>query len=608
MAGRDSATFREMVCHGLPGNFEKFFSLLAIVGNKALYCVREVTLFLKRLTFLAGVLLLTVGPALAGTLEDLAADLQPVSGCVVLPVQNEFLIDLDASKGVAVGDLFAVVQPGEKITHPVTGEVLGTLDVRKGVLQVTQVKSGFSHARLLDGAGQVVRGDAIRRFSNLRAIFWDYTGRGESFYADLKGALPGLEWQDYAAAQAARPSQPDAVQAGNADLLVVLDNQQLAVRDGAFRLLHAYASPVATRPAVSAPLQQVPAVTAPYRLEAAPAVSAGGVRYEAIFPGFKSVGSLGFSAAASSFVKYGQQQLLAASDGNSIKLFAVEEKLEKLAELQLADLAQVASLCWWQPEADKLYLVVTGWRQPKISSAIYAYVDGRLQPVEQSLSKLFGSFDRDGDGRRELLLAQDFDRELVWGTLVRKVVLNDNMLDYSKLGFKLPRRFSVVGSLMADVTGNGKAETIFVRGGLLYIYSGTKRLYKSPKMMGGTLSRFMFNVDPNARETETSYAAFEVSPIAADLDADGQLELLTVASDSSVVSAPGISAGVKKSWLAVLKKRDGMFVKGTLGEELEVPLQGLAVDGDRVLFIATESGSVFGESGDSQLLVFPLAR
>ncbi len=57
-----------------------------------------------------------------------------------------------------------------------------------------------------------------------------------------------------------------------------------------------------------------------------------------------------------------------------------------------------------------------------------------------------------------------------------------------------------------------------------------------------------------------------------------------------------------------MKQRDGMIVKGTLGEELDVPLQGLAVDGDRVLFVATEIGSIFDSGGESQLLVFPLAH
>jgi hypothetical protein len=127
-------------------------------------------------------------------------------------------------------------------------------------------------------------------------------------------------------------------------------------------------------------------------------------------------------------------------------------------------------------------------------------------------------------------------------------------------------------------------------------------------MMGGTLSRFIYEEQPFARETSTNFAAFEVPPVAADLDGDGQLELLSVASDTGAISAPGIDPGVKKSWLAVLKYRDRMFVKGTLGEELEVPLQGLTVTGKDVLFVATDSGTIFGKGGESQVLVFPLAN
>jgi hypothetical protein len=563
---------------------------------------------IKRFMVLAACsLLLMAAPLFAGTLEDLAQDFKEVSGYVVLPVQGEFLIDLDASKGIAVGDLFAVVQPGEKITHPVTGEVLGTLDVRKAVLQVTHIKAGYSQARAVSGASQVARGDVIRRFANLRASFLDYTGRGEAFYADLTGALPGLEWQDYAAAQADRPAKAAAA-AGSADLLVVLDDQGLSVHDGAYRLLHSYPSPISKQAVASVPLQQVPVAAAPYRLEVAPAAPAGGVRYEATFPGFKTTGSVGFPAVASDFVQQGEQLLMAASDGKIIKLFVVGEKLQQQAELQLPDLAQIASLSWWQPASDKLYLAVTAWQAPAVNSSIYAYDNGRLIAIGESRGKFLGSFDRDGDGRKELLLAQDFDRSQVWGTRIKKVALKRNKVSFGALGFKLPHRFTVVGSLMADLSGDGKPETIFVRGGLMYVYTGTKKLYRSPKMMGGTLSRFLFEENPNARETETNFAAFEVAPVAADLDGDGQLELLSVASDSSLLAAPGIGAGVKKSWLAVLKKRDGMFVKGTLGEELEVPLQGLTVAGDRVLFVATETGSIFGEGGDSQVLVFPLAH
>lgn len=563
-------------------------------------------MFIKRSTLLAAcLLLLTAGPLLAGTLEDLAKDFQPVSGYVVLPSQNEFLIDLDASHGVVVGDLFAVVQPGEKIVHPVTGAVLGTLDVRKGLLQVTQLKAGYSHARAIGSAGKIARGDQIRRFENLRATFWDYTGKGEAFFAQVKEALPTLTWQDYAAAQTAKPAQPTASAAAGLDLLLILDGNNLTVRDGSFGILHAYPAPAGLKPAVSAPLQPA----APYRLEAAPqALSVSGVRYEATFPGFKSLGALGFPAVMADFLDVDGRLLLAATDGQTIKLLEVGEATTPLAEVMPSDLAQVLALSWWQPSADRVCLAVTGWKDDKLSSSLYLFADGRLTLVDEFLPYFFGSFDRNGDGQRELLLTQDFDRDMVWGTLIREGRLAGRNFSQQELSFELPRRFTVGGSMMADLTGDGKPETVFVRGGLLYIFSGTKKLYKSPKVMGGTLSRFLFEKDPNARETETKYAAFEVPPVAADLDGDGQLELLAVASDSSLLSTPGIGSGVKKSWLAVLKVRDGMIVKGTLGEELEVPLQGLVVDGDRVLFVATETGTIFGSGGESQLLVFPLAH
>jgi hypothetical protein len=562
-------------------------------------------LSIKRILTLALLLLLPAGPAVAGTLEDLARDLKPVNGYVVLPVQGEFLIDLDAGQGVAVGDLFAVVQPGEKITHPVTGKVLGTLDVTKGLLQVTQVKAGFSHARLVGDAGKIARGDQIRRFENLRAAFWDYTGNGEAFFARVKESLPALNWQDYAAAQAAKPSQPSAPAAGTLDLVLVLDSRNLTVRDGAFDILHAYPTPADLKPAAAVS----PQPAAPYKLEAAPlAAPAGGVRYEAAFPGFKSLGAPGFPAVMADFINADGRLLLAATDGKTIKILEVGEELTPLTEARPSDLAQVLTLHWWQPTAGQLCLAISGWKDSKISSSLYRVEDGRLTLVDEYLPYLFGSYDRDGNGSRELLLAQSFDRAKVWGTIINEVRLTGKDISLQDLSFELPRRFTVAGSLMADITGNGKPETIFVRDGLLYIFAGDKQLYKSPKMMGGTLSRFIYEEQPYARETSINYAAFEVPPVAADLDGDGQLELLCIASETSALSAPGLDPGVKKSWLAVLKKREEMFVKGTLGEELEVPLQGLTVSGQRVLFVATETGSIFGKGGESQVLVFPLAH
>jgi hypothetical protein len=325
-------------------------------------------------------------------------------------------------------------------------------------------------------------------------------------------------------------------------------------------------------------------------------------------PGFQTLGALGFTAVMGDFVRYRNDQLLAATDGTVIKLFKAGDKMVPVAEFQPETMPQILALHWWQPADGELYLAVSAWKETRLASTVYRYENKTFKSVGTLLPYSLGSFDRDGDGRRELLLAQTFDRESFWGTIIRELQLTNDELETRDLDFELPRRFTVGGSLMADLDGDRDPETVFVRNGLLYVYSGDKQRYKSPKMMGGSISGIIFEEQPNARETETHTVAFEVPPIAVDLDHDGTKELVSVASESSFMSAPGITANIGKSWLAVVKFRDGMFVKGSLGEELDVPLQGLTLDRKRVLMVATQPGSIFGKDGGSQLLVFPLAK
>jgi len=96
--------------------------------------------------------------------------------------------------------------------------------------------------------------------------------------------------------------------------------------------------------------------------------------------------------------------------------------------------------------------------------------------------------------------------------------------------------------------------------------------------------------------------------LAVDLDGDGIKEVVAVASERSFLSSPGVGPGIKKSWLAVVKFRGNMFVKGTLGGEIDTPIQGLAVEDNQVLFVASEPSSLLGEGGASHLLSYDLKR
>ncbi|GFO57887.1 hypothetical protein GMST_02120 [Geomonas silvestris] len=176
---------------------------------------------------------------------EIASDFAPRSGYLVRAAGDGYLIDLDARQQVAVGDLFAVVAPGEPIVHPVTQALVGSEDTVQGLLQVTRVKAGYSECRAVGTAAALKRGAPIRRFQNIDARFWDYTGYGESLFRELQAQVPLLQWQDYRATQERRPPLPAVAASEQPSLYFILTGSGLEVRAPDFSLMHRY--PLALR-------------------------------------------------------------------------------------------------------------------------------------------------------------------------------------------------------------------------------------------------------------------------------------------------------------------------------------------------------------------------
>jgi hypothetical protein len=144
------------------------------------------------------ILLLVPQLTLAGPIEEFSAFFRSASGVVIMPAGEEFLVDLDATKGIREGDLLTVVVPGEKIVHPVSGEILGNLDAVKGILRVTQVKAGYSVVRPIGQAEGIKRGDTVRRWDKVPAAFRGEGENAAALHRELKTALPHLDWRDAA--------------------------------------------------------------------------------------------------------------------------------------------------------------------------------------------------------------------------------------------------------------------------------------------------------------------------------------------------------------------------------------------------------------------------
>ena len=578
--------------------------------------------------FLVFFLVLLSVPTQAAVIDEVASDFKPIPGYVIMEAGGEYLIDVDASKGISAGDLFSVIKEGEKITHPVTGKVLGALEEVKGILKVTRLQAGFSYTRVLGKGNGIKRGDQVRRYEKIPTLFWDYTGRGESFFYELRNTLHSLKWQDYNTAQGNKPKTPGKPSGVDESLLFILDNQGLEVRDSEFQLIHHYGIPeslaaagstsavaIAARPPSSdvatapAPGTPPPSSQAPYKLEKGVAKPETGIVYEPTFPGFQVVGTFSEATLMADFVRDGERILVATTDGVALRVYRAGEKFELVARGDTRNGSWNLAVQWWRPSATTdLYLVVTALFNHQVEGTIFALKGDRLAVVKERIPYFLGAFDRNGDGSPETLLRQDFDRDLFWGGGIRKLRLEKGELESSRPDFKLPSKFNVLGSLFADVTGDGNLETIVVRDKALYIFNGKKQLYQSPPGMGGSLSVASYRVDPEAKDFLTRTAMVEVSPVAEDLDGDGVLEIVVVASESFLFTAPGIAPTIKNPRLAVVKHRNGTFVRGTIGDEVGEPVQGMTVADGKLLFVATNTGSLFGKGASTQLLAFQLAQ
>lgn len=164
--------------------------------------------------------------SLAEIPEQLKNDFAPVSGTIIMPIGEEYLVDLDASVNLQEGDILTLVMSGEKVIHPDTKEVLGILDLARGYLQVTQVKSGYSYVKLLSTEVTPKKGDRVKRF-DLTPTRFETTLPVKNLEEELKLALPHLNWLSH-------------IDKTNPELFFLLEENSLKITNAAGAELKTY--------------------------------------------------------------------------------------------------------------------------------------------------------------------------------------------------------------------------------------------------------------------------------------------------------------------------------------------------------------------------------
>jgi hypothetical protein len=132
--------------------------------------------------------------ALAELPKQVELDYAVLSGYVIMPINDEYIVDLDSSDNLHVGDILTLVKRGANIYHPETKEILGSVDIPTGFLQVTRINSGYSYAKLLSSDAEPKNGAQVRRFEQVPALFVDKTAGDGAIVRQVKMDLPQFKW------------------------------------------------------------------------------------------------------------------------------------------------------------------------------------------------------------------------------------------------------------------------------------------------------------------------------------------------------------------------------------------------------------------------------
>lgn len=525
-------------------------------------------------------------------LQSIKADFSAVGGYIVMSLDGAYLIDIGADRGARAGDILSVIRQGDRIIHPVSGEDLGAIEKRVALLRITKVEPKYSQAVVISGERELAKGTPLKRFAGLKAEFAGEGPSAETLYLELRSTLPRLDWRKVG-------TLPRVAQSSPVDLRFAFKGARLDVTGPDSTLLHRYS------------------VTEPAESSGEKASAAALVHYEAADSAVSLVGTLQGKTLMADFVQGPAGLLLATTDGTFVRVYSVEEHPHLIAEISFND-RDIDALSWWQPRSDGLYLVISGSTEklPTLGtgsetvplSEVLELQGDQLQPRYANLSYFLGTFDVDGDSRKERLLGQSLDLDNFFGRVV-ELSPAGKRLKATSPGLEFPPSFPVQGSLIADLDGDRKPETVVLKDGILTIYQGRRKIHQTRREFGGSLSQLTYDRNPGQQATMFSTATFEINPVVADIDNDGRDELVAVSSHRPTFNAafdgkPDIS----EVGLALLKPRDGDYARGDLKVKSDSPIQGLYADRHRILFVSAGNSDAKFTGPVSQLMVIPLRK
>ena len=510
-------------------------------------------------------------------LNQIVRDLGEKSGTVIRCSDNggNLLIDIGGQQAIEAGDIFTGSSASDTVIHPTTGEKIRVSPKAMTIVGVTQVEKDYSYATLISGPPPAA-GDKIVRLGGVPAYFIDPAKEAGPLFIKLRERVPHIQWLGYLSGADAK------VPENFVGLVVRLDGEQMTVDYTPGWPVKAYT------------LDNSNVSTSRSRLNS-PAPE---------FPYPEPVLSLSRATIAADMTTVDGQLLIASSTGENVQIHVRNgENAEQLAEMPIPNRNRLLAMRWWQPGAGQpVMLALTMWDGKSAEGALLKWDNNRLTTIKANLPFIMGTFDLDGNGSREELLGQPFERNGFFGQPIYRLAVDAaGELETAPLSYPTPDKFTVTGSLIADFTGDGKNEFIDIRDRKLTIYSATgEKIFRSASKVGTGVTRLSYDLYPSQQFSPLVEVMIEAPPTLMKLSGSEQNSLVF-----TTIAGAGIffgNASTRSSPLSILGFPGNQFIESTV-YTFEGSVLSTLNDAGRLYFLASYLHSKTSLKAGTEIMV-----
>ncbi len=551
------------------------------------------------------------------SLPAVAADhmtrFQPLSGYLVQNGPQGIVLDCGHKKGVAVGDLFAVLQPGPSLIHPVTGRPMGVQERLTATLKVMRVEADYAICRPLNRYLRVPlrRGSLVKRFASMAALFIDLNGNGVELFSRIREDLPQLDWADYGVGLRHRQAlrRPGGPGAMGYDLYVVNEGRNLTFYNGDQELVAAWnAAQFSGRNS----LTDSSVGGSPGKDKYGLSTTATG---KAILTKYRQVAKVNLVVKGmdvGDLDNDGTPEMV-FTDGEKIFVYQITERGLKycyryyfdrwgsIVNIQIGDITG--------DRRDEILVNTFNDTEDGFSSFVIAKKKGKYRIIADNIPFVMGLLGgRSVADKGVYFVGQGFAEEELFNDSVSRLKFNNG--EVASTGkFSVPMGFALPGAVYGDINNDQIKELCFInKNNFLEIYQGGKRLWLSDERLAGSLHDVQYEVGTE-RISYTEKRQICTPLRIYDLDGDGVKEILVIDNESAMSTSFGEYGFLNKGHVKMIRHSGRGFDVQKVTGVIDGPVQGMQIVNDELICAMVKRGDdLLKLSGNTYLLAFPLPQ